>query len=192
MWPWEHAAVGYLLYSLWTRVRTRDPPSDLAAVAVLFGTLLPDLLDKPLSWGLGVFQTGYAIGHSVFVAAPVGVAVGLLAARTDRQRVGIAFVVGYWAHLAGDVLNPLRNGNPPSVDPVLWPVVIGPPYETDLGLGRGLMYFGDLFESLQTVDSVTLVVAYLLIPLAAMAVWVVDGLPGIGLLGRLRRRLQPK
>lgn len=190
MWPWEHAAVGYLLYSLWTRARTRDPPSDLAAVAVLFGTLLPDLIDKPLSWGLGVFQTGYAIGHSVFVAAPVGVAVGLLAARVDRRRVGVAFVVGYWAHLAGDVLNPLRNGNPPSADPVLWPVVIGPPYEESLGLGRGLMYFGDLFESLQTVDSVTLIVAYLLIPLAAIAVWIADGLPGVALLGRLRRWLR--
>ena len=191
MWPWEHAAVGYLLYSLWTRVSEHEPPGDLPAVAVLFGTQLPDLIDKPLSWGLGVFQSGYAAGHSALLAAPIGIAIVTLAARVDRRAVGVALVVGYWSHIAGDILNPLRYGDAPSVGGVLWPVVVAPGYEQDLGLGRGLMYFGDLFESLQTVDSVSLV-AYLLIPHAAMAVRVIDGLPGIGLLGRLGRRLQPK
>ena len=49
MWPWEHLAFGYVLYSLGVRTlrgRTpRGPPVLVLAVA----TQVPDLLDKPLA-----------------------------------------------------------------------------------------------------------------------------------------------
>jgi len=192
MWPWEHAAVGYVLYSLLSRVTAREPPGDLPTVAVLIGTQLPDLVDKPLSWGLGVFQTGYAAGHSVLLAVPVGIAIAALSIRARKQAIGAGLVVGYWSHVVGDFLNPLRYGDGPSFDAVLWPVIVAPAYEQDLGLGRGLLYFGDLFASLQSVDSLSVLVAYFFVPLVAATVWLVDGAPGVAIVGRLGRQLQPE
>lgn len=179
MWPWEHAAVGYLLYSLWCRMVYREPPSDLPVAAVVIGSQLPDLIDKPLSWGLGVFQTGYALGHSALVTVPVGLAVGIGSIRTAHHRTVTALLIGYWSHLVGDVVNPLRSGGTVRFDTVLWPVVVGPPYEQDLGLARGLVYVTDLFDSLQTADSLSLVGAYLLVPGITIVVWIADGMPGM-------------
>lgn len=185
MWPWEHAAAGYLLYSLALRVLGKEPPSDTGAWLLLFGTQLPDLIDKPLSWGLGVFPTGYALGHSVFFAVPVGAAVLAAAMRVDRRRLGIAFVVGYWSHLVTDVLDPLRNGDAPLPERVLWPVIPGTPYEQDLGIGRGATYLTDFLGALGAMDPATLVVAYLLLPVMTVALWIRDGSPGLAFVGRL-------
>lgn len=184
MWPWEHAALGYLVYSLGLRALGREPPSDGGAFVLFFGTQLPDLVDKPLAWGLGVFPTGYALGHSAFVALPVGVALSIAAIRTDRVRLGAAFTVGYWSHLTGDVLNPIRYGDPPSVGRVLWPVVSGTPYEQDLGLSRGLVYLGEFLVSLQSIPLGTLFATYLVLPIFTVALWIADGYPGLAVLVR--------
>jgi len=192
MWPWEHAAVGYLLYSLWCRVVYREPPSDLPVAALIIGSQLPDMIDKPLSWGLGVFQTGYALGHSALITIPVGLAVGIRSIRTAHHRTVTALLVGYWSHLAGDVVNPLRSGGTIALDTVLWPVVVGPPYEQDLGLARGLVYITDLFDSLQTADSLPLLGGYLLVPALAVAVWIADGMPGTAVFSRLSDRFGPE
>lgn len=190
MWPWEHAALGYLLFSLGLRLLGRDSPSDAAAFALLFATQLPDLIDKPLSWGLGVFPTGYALGHSVFFAIPVGLFVFGWSVRADRRRLGVAFAVGYWSHLASDVLDPLRHGGAPSPRRVLWPAVSGTPYEEDLGLGRGVAYLGDFLASLGSLDPVTLVVVYLLLPLGTVALWVSDGAPGLAPFAEAAHRIR--
>lgn len=187
MWPWEHAAVGYLLVSLGLRALKREPPSDAAALLVGFGALFPDLLDKTLSWGLNVFQTGYALGHSAFFALPVGLVVVYGVLERDWGRPAAGFVVGYWAHLAADVLDPLRHGRPPLVERVLWPVVTGGPYEQDLGLGRGVTYLSEFVATLATMDPTTLVGLYLLLPLVTLGVWLLDGVPGIRFLLRAVR-----
>lgn len=184
MWPWEHIAVGYLLLSLGLRTVGREPPSDAAALLVGFGSLLPDLVDKPLSWGLGLFPTGYALGHSAFLALPVGLFVIDIGVNRDRLLPAAGFVVGYWSHLAADVLDPLRYGLPPLPGRVLWPAVAGVPYEQDLGLGRGVTYLEDFLATLATVDLVTLVGLYLLLPLATLCLWLLDGVPGIRFLIR--------
>lgn len=185
MWPWEHAAVGYLVYSLALHALGRDPPSDGGAVLLLFGTQLPDLVDKPLSWGLGVFPTGYALGHSALVAIPVGALVLAAGVRAARGRLAVAFVVGYWAHLISDVMNPLRYLAPPAPERVLWPLVSGTPYDRDLGLGRGVAYLGDFLVSLLSMDPVTLVVVYLLLPAGTAILWIRDGAPGVALVARV-------
>jgi hypothetical protein len=179
MWPWEHAALGYLLYSLSLRALGRNRPSDIAVIALAVATQFPDLVDKPLSWGFGVFPTGYALGHSVFLAVPLGV--GLLAwgVRDDRKQVAVAFVVGYWAHLVADVLDPLRYGATPLPGRVLWPVVAQAPYERDLGFGRGLAYLTEFLTTLGSMDPFSLVVVYLLLPIGTVAVWLWDGMPGL-------------
>lgn len=185
MWPWEHAALGYLLFSLGLRTLGRSPPSDAAAFVLLFATQLPDLIDKPLSWGFGVFPSGYALGHSVFVALPVGLLALAWGLRGDRPRLGVAFAVGYWSHLASDVLDPLRYGLPPNPGRVLWPVVTGGPYEEDLGIGRGFVYIENFLASLWALDPVTLIVAYLLLPVGTIVLWVIDGTPGLAPFFRL-------
>lgn len=84
MMPWGHAAFGYALYSLGHRAWTRAPPSGKAVLAALFGTQLPDLVDKPLSWGLHLFPQGYSVAHSVFVAIPIGLLVIALGVYYDK------------------------------------------------------------------------------------------------------------
>lgn len=194
MWPWEHVAVGYLLYSLGSRLLGRAPPSAGAAGALAVGGLLPDLVDKPLSWGLGWFPSGYAVGHSAFVALPLGLAVLVAGRRLDHKRWAVGFVVGYWAHLSADVANPLRNGNPVAPGRVLWPVVEADPYATDLGLGRGLAYLDDLLAELATMPPADILLVYLLLPGATVTLWVLDGAPGVAVLARaaggVRSRLQ--
>lgn len=134
-----------------------------------------------------MFPTGYALGHSALVAVPVGALVLALGARTEHRRPAVAFVVGHWSHLVVDVLDPLRYGDPPLPGRVLWPVVRGTPYEQDLGIGRGVTYLADFVAALRTMDPLTLVVLYLLLPLVTVLVWVLDGAPGPGLLVRAVR-----
>lgn len=183
MWPWEHLAVGYLAYSLGLRALRREPPSDTEALALALATQLPDLVDKPLSWGAGWFPSGHAVGHAALVAVPVGVAALWRLRGTDRARLAVAGVVGWWGHVLADVLDPLRRGDPPAPGRALWPLSNPAPYESDLGLGRGVVYGRRLLADLSTVDPVP-VALYLLLAASTVAVWVADGHPGTGVVRR--------
>lgn len=187
MWPWEHAAVGYLCYSLARRAIGRDPPSNWSVLALAVATQLPDLFDKTLSWGFGLFETGYALGHSVFLAGPVGLLVVLLGPALGRatghdhdyRGPAVAFTVGYWSHLAADVLDPLRRGAAPLAGRVLWPISEATPYATDYGLSRGIVYLQRFLRDLSTMSPTAVLAAYLLLPLVTLAVWFWDGTPGL-------------
>jgi len=101
MWPWEHLAVAYLLYSARSRWLWGRPPTTRGTLVVAFASQLPDLVDKPLAWLLFVLPGGRTLGHSLFVGLPlVGVAfvVGWV---LDSYRGSIAFAVGLLSHLAG-------------------------------------------------------------------------------------------
>jgi hypothetical protein len=132
-----------------------------------------------------MFPTGYALGHSIFVAVPIGLVILAVSRHTDRMPFAIAGVVGYWSHLLADVLDPLRYAAPPAPGRVLWPFVAHTPYEQDLGLGRGLAYLENFLASLQSMDPVTVVVLYLLIPLGTVILWIYDGGPGLAALVRV-------
>lgn len=196
MWPWEHLAAGYLLYSLGLRTLGRDRTSDDSVVALAVASLLPDLVDKPLSWGLGWFPSGFAIGHSAFVAVPIGLGVLLAGYRHGRPAWGVAFVVGYWAHLLGDVMNPLRNGGPIRPERVLWPVFEAEPYEAQLGLGRGLTYLENFIIELTMMPLTDVILLYFLLPAATVMLWMLDGAPGVAFstrsAGRVWRYLRQK
>lgn len=178
MWPWEHAAVGYLWYSLGRRALGLAPPRAVDFLALVVGTQFPDAVDKPLSWGLGLFPSGFAVAHSVLVAVPVGLLLFGLATLRGRPRMGVAFAVGYWSHLVGDVLNPLRLGEPPDVSRVLWPVSTQAPYEQDLGLDRGFEYLGEFVAGISTMSTESILLQVLALPAATVLVWLVDGAPG--------------
>ncbi|WP_227375733.1 metal-dependent hydrolase [Haladaptatus halobius] len=183
--PWGHAAFGYVLYSLGHRLVTRKAPTAAAVVAVLFGTQLPDLVDKPLSWGLHLFPQGYSVAHSLFVAIPVGLLALLVAARSGRSTVGIAFAVGYWSHLLGDVILAVPKRNVAPLDRVLWPVVTLPPYDHETTLfGRVFDILGGFLHSLTARQQLVFLGVYSIPYLFAFLLWLVDGAPGVGELRR--------
>ncbi|MFH5801614.1 metal-dependent hydrolase [Haladaptatus sp. CMAA 1911] len=179
--PWGHAAFGYVLYSLGNRLVTRKPPAGIGIVlAVLFGTQLPDLVDKTLSWGLHLFPQGYSVAHSILIAIPIGLLVLSVAIATSRFKLGAAFTVGYWSHLLGDaILAVPKSGVTPS-DRLLWPIVTLPPYasETTL-LGRVNQVFSEFFDEMLTPEHFIFLAIYSIPYILAFLLWVVDGAPGI-------------
>ncbi|WP_231188971.1 metal-dependent hydrolase [Haladaptatus sp. DYF46] len=186
MMPWGHAAFGYVLYSLGHRLVTRKPPAGLGVVlAVLFGTQLPDLVDKTLSWGLHLFPQGYSVAHSILVAIPVGLLVLGVATIKSRFDLGVAFTVGYWSHLLGDaILAVPKSGVTPS-DRLLWPLVTLPPYESEASLiGRLNRVFSEFFDEMLTPEHFIFLAIYSIPYLLAFLLWLVDGAPGIPRVGQ--------
>jgi len=188
MWPWEHAAVAYIGYSLAVRAIGRRPPSDVGAVALLVGSQVPDLVDKPLAWWLGLLPAGRSLAHSLPFTLPVVVTVLVATRALDRGRVGVAFAIGYLAHLPGDVIYPVLLGGSPSVGFLFYPLVDVPTsvepsavakvsdllasFGTFLTTPRGLLYLGGEIALLAF----------------AVGVWVWDGQPGLRAVRRRVRR----
>lgn len=180
MWPWEHLAVGYLLYSACSRLRWGNPPSARAAVVVGVAALLPDLVDKPLAWWLGALPAGRSLGHSLLVGTPVVLAVLAIGWRLDDRPASVAFAVGYLSHLAGDVLYPLVVRNELRTGFLFWPVV---PVRDD-GTTSALPHLQDLVDGflqfLATPRGAVYLVGDATLLFLAVAVWVLDGAPGLG------------
>ena len=178
MWPWEHVVVGYVAYSLFVHLAHRDSPGALDTVAVVVASVLPDLIDKPLAWEFGVFESGYALGHSILFAIPLAIVVGLATSRLGRPRVGIAFAVGYLLHLPADVLDGYVRGGHLDWGILLWPVETGSGYHQHGG-------FLDQFEALLAQyraellsgDPSTYVLAQLGLAAFAVVLWLADGAP---------------
>jgi membrane-bound metal-dependent hydrolase YbcI (DUF457 family) len=188
MWPWEHLAVGYVLFSVTAHATWRRSPGGAEAVALAVATQAPDLIDKPLSWGLDLFPTGYALGHSLLFVLPVVSGVVWVARRRDRVGVGVGVAVGYLSHLAADVLSPLLSEGRLAFDRLLWPLVSFPAYETERGfVGRFSLYVGRYLHEVAEPSNLPYVLAYLSVFLGVAALWVVDGAPGVrGVLTTLR------
>ncbi|WP_440772780.1 metal-dependent hydrolase [Natronorubrum sp. DTA28] len=178
MWPWEHAIVGYLVYSLFCHVIYRDSPGGLEAFTVVFASVLPDIIDKPLAWEYGVFDAGYALGHSIFFAVPLSILVGLVARSAGRPRTGIAFGLGYLLHLPSDVLDAyVREGvYQPAI--MLWPVeTVGPGVHEQGFIDQFFLLFNRYSSELLAGELST----YLWIQVGmagfAFLLWLYDGAP---------------
>ena len=177
MWPWEHAILGYLVYSVFCHVRYGKPPTGAATIAVVFASLLPDLIDKPLAWSLGLVETGYAIGHSVFFTVPLVVAVGVWAASAGRPRVGSAFGIGYVLHPPADIVFQMTGGGV-HLGIVLWPVATYGEVEATNGflwesLRRIELFRADLFAG----DLSVYMWIQLVITVLVFCLWLYDGAP---------------
>lgn len=181
MWPWEHLAFAYLIVSGFYRLAWRDRPTDVAAVVIAVGALLPDLVDKPLAWGLGVLPTGRSLGHSLLVVVPVLVVVLALGRRTRDPRAAVAFAIATLSHLAGDVLYPLVVSGELRVRFLLWPFVPAHVHDGGSGglFGRVVEYFGDFLSFLATPRGALFLAVDIGLVLAAVAVWYLDGMPGL-------------
>ncbi|MFW5934758.1 MAG: metal-dependent hydrolase [Halolamina sp.] len=172
MWPWDHAAVGYLLVSGLSRLLWAEPPSRRVGGVAVFAAVLPDLIDKPLSWGLGVLPSGRSLAHSLLLTAPVLALLLTLAVAFGRRKLTAAFVVAYLSHLAGDVAYPLLVDGDLVVGFLLWPLV---PVSTS-GSGAGVPYLADLVGDFLAVlasprGAIYLAVDVLVLGLAAVVWW---------------------
>lgn len=175
MWPWEHAALAYVLYSALTRRQADAPPGDVATLLVVFASQLPDLIDKPLAWNLGVIPSGRMLAHAPVVALPLCVAVYWYFVRRSRAEWGIAFGVGYLSHVASDAVGSALAGEYAYTRFLLWPL-LSVPADSQEGVLVELSEFG-------LVLSPSLVLSGL-VGLAVAGLWIRDGTPGLGVLRR--------
>lgn len=178
MWPWGHAAVGYLAYRAWV-ARTGRPLDGLAVVALGVGTQAPDLVDKPLGWYTAVLPAGRSLAHSVLVALLV-TAVAYSAARRYGSAVPGAFALGYWTHLAADSYKAFVLGDLSGVAYLAYPFVALPPEPE----GVGVLYL------LRRLELTPFLAVELLVTVAAVALWLRDGHPGLGTLRSWLARLR--
>lgn len=191
MMPWEHAMLGYVAYSILLRILQSAPPTPIETVVVGFASVLPDLVDKPLAWQYDLFVSGHAIGHSVFVAVPVSVALLFVAWRRGRTRAGVGFGIGYLLHLPGDLLGQYLRGGPVPFHRILWPLRHeGSGYEAGFReeLIENLVEYGRwLLRELSSGDPEPYLFVLFGLGVASGLLWVADGMPiGRELYGMLR------
>ena len=179
MWPLGHAAIAYLLYSLFTRTRLTDAPTALPAFIVLFGSQFPDLVDKPLAWYFGVLPTGRTLAHSLLVLIPLSLLLYAIARRYGRPEYGIAFAIGALSHALVDAVPALWGETDPAF--LLWPLVSVEPYEEGAPTVLSLLQ--------QSIGEPYFLVEFVL-ALVALSVWNRDGRPGLGSLRSLLDRVR--
>jgi hypothetical protein len=159
MFPWSHAAFGYLLLLAAVFLLGRQV-SRAELLAVLVGTQCADIVDKPLAWWFGLLPSGRSLAHSLVLVVPLVAAVVAVAWYRHHPEVGLAFGLGYLSHLVGDAYGALYYWRTEELTFLLWPIL--PPYPYDDFTG-----FAHFATSVEL--SLTLVTAFL----AAAAVGVV-------------------
>ena len=179
MWPWEHLAFGYVLWSGYVHLRRRRGARADEALAVAFGTQLPDLIDKPLAWTFDVLPSGISLAHSLTLALPAAAAALLLGRRTDRMGAAAAFIVAYASHLLGDALYPFVWGHGFSLAFLFWPLVPAGSPTTQGFLSNFLYYLDSFLASLATSTGALYIGLETALLGAALALWLSDGMPGL-------------
>lgn len=179
MWPWEHLAFGYLLYSGYTRLRYGRPPEHVPVLALAVATQFPDFVDKPLAWTFDVLPTARSFGHSVFVAAAVVTLVAVVARRWGRPAVGSAVAIGYSSHLLGDVLYGVLRGGSVELGYLLWPLVRIPVRETPGFYERTLRLWSEFLTYLGSPAGRTYLALEMGFVIVVLLLWIADGWPGV-------------
>jgi len=174
MWPWGHAAVGYLVYSLVVRSRG-ETPGGLAVLALGVGTQFPDLVDKPFGWTLGILPGGRSLAHSLLTFALVTAVLVYITRRSRHRRLTFAFSVGYLTHTLSDGLAAAVDGAYGDLSYLLWPLLPMPAYETEQTF---VAHFAQL-----SLDSWLAVEGGLIV--LAIVLWQLDGRPGLATVRRL-------
>ena len=182
MWPWEHFAVGYVVFSLWCRLNGGDRPHTVAVAAVALGSQFPDLVDKPLGWGTTVLPSGTSLAHSLLVAVPVAVVVVAVGRWVGHSRTATGFALAYLAHLPADVVYPMLLGDGPKLGFLLWPLVPADPTPPTAVVGRAGELFAEFLAALSTPAGYAFLVVEATLLGVAVLLWWTDGHPGLELL----------
>ncbi|ERH00282.1 MAG: putative membrane-bound metal-dependent hydrolase (DUF457), partial [Haloquadratum sp. J07HQX50] len=123
MSPLEHFLVALIPVAIYLLLRRRRLPSKSMLVVICFGSLFPDIVDKPIAYA-DLIPWGRVFMHSLPFAIPVVSLVLIYAVRTNRLHLGAGFSAGYLLHLPGDWHQRLLRGEiPPDL---LWPIVSVP------------------------------------------------------------------
>ena len=177
MWPWGHAAVGYLLVSGDAHLRRGTQPTGGQVSALLVGTQLPDLIDKPLAWTVGLLPTGRSLAHSLLVVVPIIFVAVLITTPHRRRQSVIPLAVGWVSHSGADAATIIVGDSLAYANFLMWPLLTTPPYETAPSFAAHLATFA--------------LTPYFLLQFAlagiAAGLWLLDGVPGMALLRRLIR-----
>jgi len=180
MMPWEHAIIGYIGYSIIVRLFHQDPPTSVEAAIVIFASLLPDLIDKPLAWQFGLLSSGISVAHSILVGVPLAFALGIGLWIRDRPELGGALAIGYGSHVSGDLLFATLFSRPPILPSFMWPLYTTPATAPS---GFGLKLWELLLNSQALLGSSmgrTYFVLEAVLLVATLALWLSDGAPGLG------------
>jgi len=181
MWPWEAAAFGYLCYSFYCHVRHRTTPGGWAVLVVAVGSVVPDLVDKPLDWQFGVFRSGYALGHSLLVGVPVAYLCYRLARRRGVGWLGTAFGVGVLSHDLGDALeHAVEDGSAWfGLEHALWPIYRIPDSSAGGFSGRTLHLLSGYLHDVLTLHPTPYLALVSVVVVVTGSVWLYDGHPGL-------------
>lgn len=178
MWPWGHLAFGYLLYLL-VRPRAWREADRPTVLAVLVGTQLPDLIDKPLAWYFHVLEYGRSLAHSVITGGLILLTVVLYLRHRGHRRLATAFAIGYLSHLVGDSYTFALAGKWGTITWLVWPLLPIPNTANELE---------GLFAHLARLDASVVYSDGVLLAGVAFVIWLLQGAPGLWLLfGWLRR-----
>ncbi|OIB57354.1 metal-dependent hydrolase [Natrialba sp. SSL1] len=178
MWPWEHAIIGYLAYSLFCHLYYRDSPTGFEAIAAVFASVLPDIIDKPLAWEYGFFETGYALGHSIFFAIPLALVIGWLARSVEQTRIGIAFGIGYLLHSPSDILHHYATSQKIQYELMLWPLAPVGSYEYPPGFVEySMSLFGRYQNQVLVADFSIYIWIQAGVAVLTFLLWLYDGAP---------------
>lgn len=160
MQPTEHALVGAAGIVAYWLARHRRLPAGTLLFAALAGSLLPDLVDKPLAWSFGFVPSGRMVAHSLVIAVPLLLVVGLIGARSRRLGHAVWFTWGYLSHLAGDFRKVAESGADYYYFPNLfWPLLEASP-DNDPNYVTNLPTVGtDLYLEVATLSLVGLYIA---------------------------------
>lgn len=195
MWPWEHALFAYVFYSIFSRLVFGEPPNGPSTFVLVFASMLPDLVDKPLAWQYDIFAGGYGPTHSILVAIPVSLAVYTIARRRGFSRVGSAFAIGYPLHLVGDILPASIVRGDLYIQHMLWPIGTHVPSDDHGSFVGGVSYYlAGYVETILAFEPTAVLVLQLGSAIAGLSLWIVDGRPGIveivAVFGYLGARMQ--
>lgn len=173
--------VGYIGYSIFVHAFYRDSPTTEETIVVLFASILPDIIDKPLAWEFGIFASGRALAHSIFFGIPLSFIVIYYSWRKGRFRTGLAFTIGYLLHLVADVFPTyLVDGELP-IERILWPI-----YQDGGGYEAGFReefidnvreYYIWIYEQLVSGNPDPYLLLVLVIGVFGLLLWIYDGFP---------------
>jgi len=119
--PIEHFIIALLPVAVYALLRDKRLPSLQLVAVTFFGSQFPDLVDKPLAYELYLIPSGRVFMHSFPFAIPLSIVVIAYAVRTDRARLGAAFVFAHLSHLVADNQRILPPDLYVSSD-LLWPL----------------------------------------------------------------------